>query len=107
MTFFESPGITDRIVHTRRHIAQFLGADPEGSALVPNATAGVSIVLRSVRLQPADEVLLTDGPFAEAKEYVAGIDFVEAADLDEAIALAAEHPAAADGGSVEVRPVWE
>ncbi len=60
MTFFEPPGITDRIIHTRRHIAQFLGADPEGSALVANATAGVSIVLQSVRLQPGDEVLLTD-----------------------------------------------
>ncbi|WP_305782866.1 aminotransferase class V-fold PLP-dependent enzyme [Symbioplanes lichenis] len=60
MTFFESPGIMDRIVHTRRHIAQFLGADPEGSALVPNATSGVSLVLQSVRLSPGDEVLLTD-----------------------------------------------
>ncbi len=60
MTFFEPPGLMDRIVHTRRHIAQFLGADPEGSALVPNATAGVSLVLQSVRIGPGDEVLLTD-----------------------------------------------
>ncbi|GAA2544719.1 aminotransferase class V-fold PLP-dependent enzyme [Winogradskya consettensis] len=60
MTFFGSTGLMDRIVHTRRHIAQFLGADPDGSALVPNATAGVSMALQTVRLQPADEVLLTD-----------------------------------------------
>lgn len=53
-----------------------------------------------------DEVLLSDGPFAETKEYL-GIAFIDVADLDEAIALAAKHPAASDGGSVEVRPVWE
>jgi hypothetical protein len=53
-----------------------------------------------------DEVLLTDGPFVESREYVADIDIVEVADLDEAIALAARHPAALGGGSVEVRPVW-
>jgi len=53
-------GLHDRILHTRRHLAAFLGADPDGSALVPNTTAGVSLVLQSVRLGPGDEVLLTD-----------------------------------------------
>jgi isopenicillin-N epimerase len=53
-------GLHDRIIHTRRHLAAFLGADPDGSALVPNTTAGVSLVLQSVRLGPGDEVLLTD-----------------------------------------------
>lgn len=53
-----------------------------------------------------DEVLLSDGPFVESKEYV-GIDIVEVADLDEAISLASRHPAALGGGSIEVRPVWE
>lgn len=60
----------------------------------------------TVRVQD-DEVLLSDGPFVESKEYVAGFDLVEVADLDEAIALASRHPAALGGGSVEVRPVWE
>lgn len=53
-------GLDDRIIHTRRHLAGFLGADPAGSALVSNATAGVSLVLQSVQLGPGDEVLLTD-----------------------------------------------
>ena len=53
-------GLHDRVIHTRRHLATFLGADPDGSALVPNTTAGVSLVLQSVRLGPGDEVLLTD-----------------------------------------------
>ena len=60
----------------------------------------------TVRVQ-GDEVLLSDGPFVESKEYVAGIDIIEVTDLDEAISLASRHPAALAGGSVEVRPVWE
>lgn len=52
-----------------------------------------------------DEVLLTDGPFAETKEQVGGFDIVECADLDEAIAVAAKHPMARHG-LVEVRPFW-
>ena len=57
---FYAQGLVDRIIHTRRHLATFLGADPEGSALLSNTTAGVSLVLQSVRLGPGDEVLLTD-----------------------------------------------
>ncbi|MFI6072903.1 aminotransferase class V-fold PLP-dependent enzyme [Actinoplanes sp. NPDC051343] len=57
---FYGGGVVDRIIHTRRHLAGFLGADPEGSALVANTTTGISLVLQSVRLESADEVLLTD-----------------------------------------------
>ncbi|MGK5678724.1 aminotransferase class V-fold PLP-dependent enzyme [Actinoplanes sp. URMC 104] len=57
---FYAQGLGDRVIHTRRHLASFLGADPEHSALVPNTTAAVSLVLNSVKLEPADEVLLTD-----------------------------------------------
>lgn len=60
MAFFAAPGLSDRIIHTRRHLAHFLGADPDGSALQTNATAAVSLVLQSVRLTSGDEVLLTD-----------------------------------------------
>lgn len=59
MRFF-TQGLIDRIVHTRRHIATFLGADPDSTALVVNTTAGVSVALQSVRLAPGDEILLTD-----------------------------------------------
>ena len=41
-----------------------------------------------------DEVLLTDGPFAETKEQIGGFVLIDCADLDEAIEIAAEHPAA-------------
>ncbi|HEY0519107.1 MAG TPA: YciI family protein [Ilumatobacteraceae bacterium] len=49
------------------------------------------------------EVLTSDGPFAESKEQVGGFWIVEAADLDAALALAAEGSAAC-GAPVEVRP---
>lgn len=52
------------------------------------------------------ETLVSDGPFAETKDFIGGIDIVECADLDEAIAFAARHPYAG-WGCLEVRPVWE
>jgi len=51
------------------------------------------------------EVLVTDGPFAEGTEVIGGFDLLECADLDEALEVAAKHPAAAYGG-IELRPVW-
>lgn len=41
---------------------------------------------KSLRLQPNGEVLVTDGPFAEAKEFVGGFTIIEAADMAEALA---------------------
>ncbi len=52
------------------------------------------------------EVLMTDGPFAEAKEQLGGFWVVEAADLDAALAIAAEGSAAC-ARPVEVRPFQE
>src|ERR1700678_1558119 len=50
------------------------------------------------------DVLLTDGPYAEAKEVLAGYFLLEAADLDEAIAGGAQIPAAWRG-KIDRRPV--
>jgi hypothetical protein len=47
---------------------------------------------------------VTDGPFAETKEQLAGFYMIEAKDLDEAIRLAAKIPPARVG-SIEVRPI--
>ncbi|WP_062441881.1 YciI family protein [Herbidospora daliensis] len=49
--------------------------------------------------------VVTDGPFAEAKEVVAGFFVLEAPDLDVALAVAKLNPACLDGG-VEVRPLF-
>jgi hypothetical protein len=48
---------------------------------------------------------VTDGPFIDAKEIVAGFYVIEAPDLDAALAIAAANPVIRDGGGVEVRPV--
>lgn len=49
-------------------------------------------------------VVTTDGPYAETKEALTGYDLLEAADLEEAMAISAKLPAAWTG-AVEVRPV--
>lgn len=59
---------------------------------------------RTVRAA-ADQVLVTDGPFAETKEQIAGFDIIDCTDLDEAIEVAAKHPVARFG-AIEVRPFW-
>ena len=51
------------------------------------------------------EVVVTDGPFTESKEWIAGFDVLECADLDEAIRIASRHPQA-NGGKLELRPFW-
>jgi hypothetical protein len=66
-------------------------------ALEPVATA------TTVRVRNG-KVSVTDGPFAETKEYLAGFYMIEARDLNEAIQLAARIPPAAVG-SIEVRPI--
>jgi hypothetical protein len=52
------------------------------------------------------EVVLTDGPFVETKEYVAGFWIIEAPDLDVALRLATQGSRACDR-RVEVRPFLE
>ena len=73
-----------------------------GAALYKTSTA------TTVRVKGArgGEIVTTDGPYAETKEALTGFYLLEAADLDEAIAMAAQIPGAWDG-AVEVRPVIE
>ncbi len=53
-----------------------------------------------------DQPVVTDGPFAESKEYLGGFWIIEAADLDEALDWAAQGSKAC-AGKVEVRPFAE
>jgi hypothetical protein len=47
---------------------------------------------------------VTDGPFAETKEYLGGIMILEATDLNHAISIMSKHPSIRMGGTFEVRP---
>ncbi|MGA2119582.1 MAG: YciI family protein [Bryobacteraceae bacterium] len=73
-----------------------LGAEP----LARTATA------TTVRIDNG-RVLITDGPFAETKEQLAGYYMLDCENLDEAIEWAARIPAGSKGreGSVEIRPM--
>jgi hypothetical protein len=59
---------------------------------------------KSVRVRDGKK-LITDGPFTETKEAVGGFDILECGSLEEAVEIAAGHPAA-QGGTIEVRPLW-
>ncbi|RZS79939.1 hypothetical protein EV189_3418 [Motilibacter rhizosphaerae] len=48
---------------------------------------------------------VTEGPFVDAGEIVAGFYVIEAPDLDAALAIAGTNPVLREGGGVEVRPV--
>lgn len=76
---------------------EFAGAIVGGNALQPTSVA------TTVRLRDG-QMLTTDGPFAETKEQLGGYYLVNAANLDEAVAMAAKIPRACDG-SIEVRPI--
>ena len=66
--------------------------------LQPTATA------RTVRGE-GGKSLITDGPFAETKEVLAGYYLVTCKDREEAVAIAARNPKLPYGGSIEVRPM--
>ncbi|HEU4830127.1 MAG TPA: YciI family protein [Gemmatimonadales bacterium] len=70
------------------------------SQMLEDADAARSVRIRNGRMTA------TDGPFAEAKEVLGGFNLIEAADMEEAVRIAAEFPWARTG-CVEVRPVRE
>src|SRR5690242_13395970 len=70
-----------------------------GEPLFPVETA------KTVRVRDG-RVAITDGPFAETKEQLAGFYLIDAASQEEALQIAATIPPAREG-SVEVRPVRE
>ena len=78
---------------TLRKRGQYLAAE----ALQATRTA------KTVRVR-SGKVIVTDGPFTESKEFLAGFYLIDAANMDEAVAIASNIPPARTG-SVEVRPI--
>ena len=74
----------------------------------PNVTAGLQLqppeTATTVRVSDG-ETLTTDGPFVTVKEALGGYLVFEADDLDAAIELASQIPAARMGGAIEIRPI--
>ena len=92
------PGSSEKMMKGHQEFGERNGAALRGgNALQPTATA------TSVRQNGSGEFVVTDGAFAETKEALGGYYLVEAADLDEALALAKQIPMPA--GGVEVRPI--
>ena len=50
---------------------------------------------------------VTDGPYSETKEHLAGFYVIEAASFDEAVEITKTHPHVHFGGTVEIRRLWE
>ncbi len=105
LLIYSQPGAAEALSDTEREANHReyleLRKRPEvtgGASLYPAETA------TTVRLQDG-RTLVTDGPFADTKEILAGFYLVEAEDLDAATEFAARIPAARMGGSIEIRPV--
>ena len=80
---FDPSSITEATVHEINALNDELEAAGArhfaGGLSAPNQA-------KTLRLAPSGEVLITDGPYLEAKEHVGGLSIIEAADMDEALA---------------------
>ena len=110
--------VADAVAHLgARDGLRFVERFPDAECLACATSFGKSgLLVAAEALQPVDtattvrvrngKLSITDGPFAETKEQLAGFYLVEARDLNDAISIAAKIPPAREG-SVEVRPVRE
>jgi hypothetical protein len=105
LLIYRQPGDTDALAPEQlaelsreylelRHEAGVSG----GAGLHPPETA------TTVRVDNG-RALVTDGPFADTKEYFAGFYLVDAADLDAATEIAVRIPAVRFGAAIEIRPL--
>jgi hypothetical protein len=77
--------------------------DKKGTRIIGNRLDHVSKA-KTVRVRKG-QLLVTDGPFAETREWIGGFDLLECKSIDEAIGIASRHPMARFG-RIEVRPLW-
>lgn len=91
----ELEGLFDR---AREALAQFVGARSEDLAFVPNASAGVNTVLRSLRFEPGDEIVVTDQEYNATRNAV---DFVAQRSGARVVAVALPFPIAGPDVVVE------
>jgi hypothetical protein len=93
------------------HAPEATAADLESCDQHSDELAADGSMVAAYALTPRDMATsirgdaITDGPFIDSKEVVAGFYVIEATDLDAALAIARLNPVVHDGGGVEVRPV--
>jgi hypothetical protein len=89
----------------QRHLPSWIDAMESRGVLIGGARLYPPSTIKQVRSR-GGTTTITDGPFAETKEYIAGIDLIEAESLDEAIEVAAKMPVSWFH-AVEVRRFWD
>lgn len=85
-------------------IEDWVGANDKAGRTIVGDRLRPPAAAKTVRRR-GGETLVTDGPFTESRETIAGFDLLECRDLDEALEVAARHPMARFG-RVEVRATW-
>ncbi|WP_230879190.1 YciI family protein [Planomonospora sp. ID67723] len=95
----DAPSFEDWMIYDKA--VKDAGIWVSGDALADLTTA------TTVRVGPAGERTVTDGPFAETREILGGYYVIDVPDLDVALDWAARCPGSRGGGSVTVRPVAE
>ena len=93
----------DPSVMERNHLNHQAFVAANAGAVLSGAQLGESPTATSVRSDGNGGYVVTDGTFAETKEVMGGYYLIEAADLDEALAIAKQVPSPM--GGVEVRPL--
>ena len=78
--------------------------EPAGKILPGGAELDSARKAKTIRPGADGAAVVTDGPYLELKEVIGGVVFLDAADMDEAVAIAATWPLTGSD-SVEVRPV--
>jgi hypothetical protein len=106
LLIYRQPGDVDALSPDEQasHFAEYLKLRDEQPGMIAGAGLHGPETATTVRLDNG-KVLVTDGPFADTKEYLAGYYVIEAADLDAAADVASRVPATRVGGSVEIRPL--
>ena len=86
-------------------MGKFMGELRDSDALLHTDRLAPSAGARTLRYGAEGKLVVTDGPFAESKEQIAGYMVLECTDLEEAVGWARRLPVR--GGTIEVRPIAE